>query len=107
MVYFFIAFALLMGILFALMAYNKKGTVGVPIAGAIAFILFWVFFNALNFGAADETQCVLTNPVLWLEATITAFIGAIVGIRNTTEKKKSGYTRFLIPALLLIVYIVL
>lgn len=106
--YCYFVFALIMGALFAVTAYNKTGEVWAPVMGAFLFILFWTFYNGF---AVDLSgfECLPKTPSLWLEAAITSFIGAIVGVKNTYNPatKKKGRLRFIVPVLFLIGYFVL
>ena len=103
-----IVFALLMGFLFALLAYNKNGTVGVPVVIGALFILFWAVFNSVTLEIRQDV-CVFKIPELWLEATITGFIGAFAGIKNTFDGviNKKGYVRFIVPVLIFIGYMIM
>ena len=103
-----IVFALLMGFLFALLAYNKNGTVGVSVLFGALFILFWAVFNSITLEVHQDV-CVFKISELWLEAAITGFIGAFAGIKNTFNGviNKRGYVRFIVPVMLFIGYIMM
>lgn len=101
-------FALFMGMLFGLVAFNKTGEVYPPIVGGFVCILFWAFFNGFtqNFLNTDWTWL---NPLLWFQAGLTAFVGAIVGRNNTYQPatKKKGLLRFIVPVVLFLIAIIL
>ena len=108
MFYIYFIFALIMGVLFLLMAYNKTGEVWAPVMGAFLFILFWTFYNGFTV-ELSSIECLPKTPFLWLEAAITSFVGAIIGVKNTYNPatKKKGRLRFIVPVLFLIGYFVL
>jgi len=103
-----IVFALLMGMLFGVVAFNKTGEVYPPIVGGFACILFWVFLNGFTENLLD-TEWTWLNPLLWFQAGITAFVAAIVGRNNTYQPatKKKGLLRFIVPAILFLIAIIL
>ena len=103
-----LVFALCMGILFALLAYNKKGTLASPIAGALACMVFWAFFNAYSLNYTDWIVPAWDNHVLWSEALATSLIAVIVGESNTYEKQSKRIPkRMIVPAILLVITIIL
>ena len=108
MEYCYLIFAIFMGVLFLLLAYNKTGGVYVPITGAVLFIIFWAFYNGFAVDLSDF-ECMPKNPALWLEAAITSFVGAYLGVKNTyiPATKKKGLLRFIVPVVFLIGYVVL
>lgn len=104
-----IVFVLLMGALFAIVSFNKNGSVVPSVAGAVACMLFWAIYNGFSLNAYDQIVITVPNHVLWFEAAVTAFVAAIIGRNNTYRRrtKKEGLLRFIVPAILLVVSIIL
>lgn len=102
--YFSVVFALSLGFLFALMAYNKTGEVAPPVLGGFVCIVFWLLFNEVvgNVCGVFEFSPSWSNENLWTEACITSFVGAVFGIENTykPKTKKKGILRFFVPLFL-------
>ena len=109
MEYILLAFALLMGMTYAVLAYNKDGHVCVPIMGALAFAMFWFVFNEVSLVFYGQSQLAWTDISLWLEASITTLVAAFVGYNNTYAKEKKdkekGAWRFWIPTVVMIITI--
>lgn len=102
-------FALLMGLLFVCLAFNKTGEVSGPIVGALACMVFWALFNEFSANFTEQIEWTWLNSTLWFEAGITAVLAAVVGRNNTYEPatKKKGLLRFIVPAILFLVAIIL
>lgn len=106
--YMIFVFALAMGFLFALLAFNKNGEVFPPILGAFVCIIFWVLFNGVILSFEDQPKLAWDNVSMWFEISITSLAGAFVGYHNTYNKKKEdGAWRFYLPAILMIITIMI
>ena len=88
--YFSVVFALSLGFLFALMAYNKTGEVAPPVLGGFVCIVFWLLFNEVvgNVCGVFEFSPSWSNENLWTEACITSFVGAHHSHRGKTVRLK-------------------
>ena len=104
-----VIFAFLMGLLFAMLAINKTGTITVPLVGGFVTIVFFAVFNTLALEGSAQNEWVWYNPGLWIEADATAFIGAFAGMKNTylTKVNKRGFWRYIVPIILSFVTCVL
>jgi len=91
-------FALVMGLAFAILAFNKNGEVTVPIFGAFIVMVFLAFFNGYQMPEFSRN-----STLLWLEAEWVTILGAFCGMFTAKVPKSVPFRRRLIPMWRLIV----
>ena len=108
-----IIFGIMMGVLFASLATNKsmfdgRGGFCYVILGTVFTVLFWAFFNEFYQAFTGPIAWWWINKKLWLEAAATAFIAAVIG-QNVGKAiaEKNGSWRYIVPASLFLVSIIL